>query len=149
MEKANTKTGYVLLKAFTNSEWDFCDFAIIEITDKWKQELQNKIDAVRLFKDDTTFFNLSFWESPLGFFKDADDMTPANEIIGEMEDWCFVNIGEEEIEKFSKPENRLDSRQLKIDKYCLVWFTARGKHTGEEFYTAAFDTSKLFNLIND
>jgi hypothetical protein len=145
MKKENHNTGYVMLKAFTNSEWDACDFVIVKVTDEWRQVMQKRLELVIPFKEDNSFYHHSYWESPEGFFKNPDDESQsADEIIGENEDWCFVSLEEKELENLPVPENSLECHQLIIDRYGNASFKAYGKHSGEDFYTADFHINKLF-----
>lgn len=143
MTKANNKTDYLLLKAFTNSEWDTCDFVIVKLTNEWRQVMQKRLEAVIPFKEDSSFYYHSYWASPEGFFKNPDDESQSvDEIIGENEDWCFVSLEENELENLSVPENSLDCHQLIIDRYGNASFKAYGKHSGEEFYSADFSITE-------
>ncbi len=47
MKKSIKATEYLLIKAKTNCEWDNGDFAIIHITDDWKQTQQKRLEAVK------------------------------------------------------------------------------------------------------
>jgi hypothetical protein len=86
MRKENYDTGFVMLKANTNSEWDDCDFVIIHVTDEWRQTMQKRLEAIIPFKEDYSFYHHSYWASPEGFYKNPDETQAAEEIIGEQED---------------------------------------------------------------
>ena len=42
MKRSDKPTSYLMIKANTNSEWDCCDFAIIALSEDWKQEQQKR-----------------------------------------------------------------------------------------------------------
>ena len=51
--KTSTKpTEYLLIKAMTNSEWDDCNFAIININKDWKQNQKKRLEAVKMVEND-------------------------------------------------------------------------------------------------
>ena len=147
MKKANNETDYILIKAYTGSEWDACEFAVIHITNEWKAAMQKRLEAISAFKDDHTFYSHIYWDAPEGYYSQltAEDKNYSitDELLGEYEEWCFVTIAENELQSFSVPENKLDTHQFCITKYGLGRFEAYGKHTGEGFYTADFDIASI------
>lgn len=95
MKKAEHITEYILIKASTESEWDGCSFAIIHITEQWKKTIKERLEVMNAFKDDDDFFHLSYWGAPKGFYKDPDDEAQwAEAILGQEDDWCFVELEE-------------------------------------------------------
>ena len=149
MKKTEHGTEYILLKAYTESEWDFCSFAIIHITEEWKKTLTGRLEALVAFKDDGNFCHLSYWGAPTGFYKDPDDEAQrAEAILGQEDDWCFIELEETVPDNLPTPENKLGAHQLIIGKYGSALYKAYGKHTGEEFYTAEFGIGDLLAKIN-
>jgi hypothetical protein len=148
MKRTNNKTDYILMRANTISEWDDCDFAIIHITNEWVQLLEKRLHAINPFTGDNSFYHLSYWESPEGFYKNPDDeMQSADEILHANEDWCFVLLEENELEKFPVPENSLDAQQLMVDRYGNASYKAYGKYSNEEFYTADIKITALLKYF--
>lgn len=148
MKRADKNTGYLMVRAYTGSEWDICDYAIIKIDKAWIQTMQQRMAAVEPFKKDNLFCGLSYWDAPENFFKDnEDDTITADGIIGE-EDWCFVETTKEELESLPQPESRLDTHRLMIDRYGNFCYKAYGKHSGEEYYSTDVSFEKLLEAIN-
>jgi hypothetical protein len=143
MKKSETITDYILIRATTNSEWDSCDFAIIKLSDEWRDTMQQRIKAVEPFKNDSYFYHLSFWDAPEGFYKNIDEDDLVGEILKTESDWCFIAIDETELEKLPVPENKLEAQQILVMKNGYARFTAIGKHSGEDFYTSDFNINEL------
>lgn len=148
MKRSDKATGYVLIRAYTNSEWDSCDFAIIHITPEWLQRFVRYYgEAERLYKNDSSFAHIEYWSAPKGFYIDNDDSPDtANEILGTETDWSFVELEQNELDNLPVPENALNAFLLRITHYGQASFRAYGKHTGEEFYTAHFNIAALDDM---
>ena len=147
MNRSNDVTDYILIKAYTSSEWDTCEFAVVHITNEWKATMQKRLELIAAFKEDYSFYSHIYWDAPEGYYSqltaEDKDYSIIDELLDESEEWCFVTIGENELQSFSVPENKLDTHQLCITKYGLAFFKAYGKHTSEGFYTADFDIAVL------
>lgn len=89
MKKSAIPTPHILVKAFTTSEWDSCDFAIIHITEEWKTEMANRIKLLEPLIDTRGFFNLSFWDAPEGYYLYSPELE-ASSLLASGEDWCYV-----------------------------------------------------------
>jgi hypothetical protein len=149
MKRAEQPTEYIFIKAGTQSEWDYCDFAIIKLTDKWQSDMRTRLALLEPFKADDSFYNHTYWDYPEGFYTnilDDDREDIAETILNEGEEWAFVSLAENELDTFPVPESRLDTYQLVLTKYGTARFKAYGKHTGEEFLTEDFDVEQLVNI---
>lgn len=131
MKRTNKKTNTILVKAYTNSEWDNCDFAIIHIDEKWIEKMNKRIKAIENLVEDEDFNFAYYYDNSFDFYK-----TKNIEITLGSEDYSFVELEEDEESRFSIPENRLTLYRIAIYKNgyfrCLAW----GKHNiEEEFFT--------------
>ncbi|WES98317.1 hypothetical protein P2W68_01590 [Chryseobacterium arthrosphaerae] len=52
MKISTIPTEYLLIKAMTDSEWDNCNFAVINITEDWKQTQKARLKVTKLLKND-------------------------------------------------------------------------------------------------
>lgn len=147
MQRSATATGYIIIKAECNSEWDTCEFAILSITAEWNEALSQRIKTLEQFKQDESFVHLSFWEKQVGFYKqhydDGDTHIVVAEVLGNCEDWAFVTIEGGELSLLPVPESKLRAHQLIISWDGTIRFKAYGKHTGEEFWTNDIDITGL------
>jgi hypothetical protein len=149
MKRSDQPTAYIFIKADTQSEWDCCDFAIIKLTDQWRNEMRKRLTLLEPFKKDDSFYSHHYWDRPEGIYTsiindDGEDIIDI--ILTEGEDWAFVTLLENELDTFPVPESRLDSYQLVLTKHGTARFKAYGKHTGEEFWTDDFDAEALINI---
>ncbi|RYF98319.1 MAG: hypothetical protein EOO07_38330, partial [Chitinophagaceae bacterium] len=110
MKRSTKPTAYILIKACTNSEWDPIDFAVIHLTELFKNNLRQRLADVEHFKEDGSFYNLTYWDSSSGFYCNSKKGTA--KILREDEDWSFVDLDAEEERGFTVPENQLEAHQL-------------------------------------
>ncbi|MCT2561849.1 hypothetical protein [Chryseobacterium herbae] len=145
---SNQPTEHILLKAKTNSEWDTCDFAIIPISEDWKNELQKRLNLIEPFTEDPLFISMSYYDTGVEFYKDDDIITPHSAELLKDSTWVFVTTDAEEAEAMSSPENSLDCHELVINADGTAYYKASGKYTGEEFWTAHFSIKKLIEHLD-
>ena len=149
MKKADKPTDYILVKAETNSDWDSCDFAIITISDKWKEQQAKRLADLEYIKEDNYFLDASYREESVNFYrlkqtKLTEEPTPnLDNLLGDT-NWTFVELDEEEQEQFSTPKSYFNCYKLKIDRYSDFHYIANGKHTEDEYWTIQI---KLTDII--
>jgi hypothetical protein len=146
MKKENYNTGTILITAYTSSEWDSCDFAIIRITEKWKSTMRKRLAIAIPFENDNSFAHLSYWESPEGFFAKPTEgvaLEDFENILNMSDDWAFVTLDDNELALLQRPDNMLDCFQLHLHSDGTACFQAFGKHSNEEFWTASFKVSEI------
>ena len=52
MNISKTPTTHLLVRAYTNSEWDNCDFALISLTEQWLEKVKKVAQQVVTLKSD-------------------------------------------------------------------------------------------------
>ncbi|HWB27505.1 MAG TPA: hypothetical protein VG738_18645 [Chitinophagaceae bacterium] len=137
---------YLLIKAYTDSEWDNCDFAIVHITDEWKQIMRARLAKAQAFKNGPGFYYLIYSGGPENFYKD-DDVFSADQVLHSEEESCFVILEQTNLDNLSRPNSRLHLYQMMIDADGIIRYNASGKHTGTEYYTAEFSLHDILNSI--
>lgn len=143
MELSDKPTNHILLRAGTGSEWDNCDYAIIDATDAWRKDMQTKLAAVNAFSGDPNFQSLNYFHGAVNFYKtDEDEMPDVDQLLSDKM-FAFMHLDESEARKFFIPESRLDCYTLEIFGNGSARFTASGKHTGEQFWTEEFSLKEV------
>ena len=143
MKKTLQPTEYLLIKAMTNSEWDDCGFAIIHITDDWKQTQKKRLEAVKPLENDYDLKWLNYTDTNIEFFKFSEEHYP------EVEEWLsernqiFIELRKEDLKKLLTHENRPHNYQMQVFKNGNAIYNAFGKHTSEEFWTEEFLLTQL------
>ena len=143
MKKSLKQTEYLLIKAMTNSEWDNGDFAIIHITEDWKQTQKKRLEAVKIVENDADLKWLNYADTNVEFFKFSEDNYP------EVKQWLsdgskiFIELEKEDLKKMLQPENLLNCYQMQVYKNGNAIYNAFGKHTSEEFWTEEFSLYQL------
>jgi hypothetical protein len=144
MKQSKTPTPFIMVRAYTISEWDNCDFVILEITDNWLVTLQERAAKLELFKQDTDFEAAGWFDWPLGFFVDPPEELA--EVLSE-EGWLFIETTDDEINKLARPENALDLHQIRIYAGGTFQYVANGKYSGEGFYTENISIEQLLRCM--
>ncbi|MBN8879832.1 MAG: hypothetical protein J0I32_19970 [Sphingobacteriales bacterium] len=141
MKNSKTPTAHILVRAFTNSEWDNCGFALVCIDEEWKDTVLTRMGYIAPFVNELYLCSHVYWDAPMGFY--ADHI--ADELLDSNENWAYVTLEEGEPEQFFLPENKLDTFQFAISKNMGGTYKAYGKYTSEEFWTAEFNLAELVN----
>lgn len=152
MQLSDTPTTHILVRANTNSEFYSCDFAIITISEKWKQDQLRRLAVAKSFPDDKYFRSMCFLDRSVNFYyTNHHDLPDIDKLLGNR-DWAFVEISDEELN-----EEELDEEEqfnCNLDVYRLViccdgdtYYTAYGEYTGEEFWTEEFSLQELLEKL--
>lgn len=137
MKIVNEYTGYIAVQAYTNSEWDTVNAAILQVSDadiiRWG--ILDK--SARGLKDSNTydFAYIAFYDSV--DFVNIDEDIEDNKLY-------HIEIGKNQL---SYPDQKLDTYMVKFFGDGTMEFLAYGKNTGDEFYTDRIDIEELKNLI--
>lgn len=143
MKTSLKSTEYLLIKAMTNSEWDDCGFAIIHITDEWKQIQKKRLEVVKVVEDDYDLKWLNYEDTNVEFFKFSEEKYP------QVKGWLFersqifIELEKDDLKELLQPENNLNCYQMQVFKNGNAIYNAFGKHTSEEFWTQEFSLFEL------
>lgn len=147
MKASNKPTSHILIKAYTNSEWDCCEFAIIHLSEEWRELQAKRLEAVKPYTEDYTFQSIRFYDGSVEFFQSGeDDKFDVEELLADKE-WVFVELDDSELDKLTLPENSLFCYKLVICRDKNARYEAFGKHTNEEFWTNEFPLQQLIERI--
>ncbi len=135
MKTTDKATAHLLVKANTNSEWDNCDFAIIHITEEWKKEQQKRIAFLKPLQGDCHFQSMYYYDTAVDFYRTGEgDQPDIEELLGD-KDWVFVELDEDEQQRLTPPENRLDCYRIVLQADGTGYYKAYSKYNSEEFWT--------------
>lgn len=124
----------LIAKAMTNSEWDSVSFALVDLSKKFTDFLQEvRKDAEALNKKyEYGFLNIRISGDNADFYIGEVEDCQAAALLGE-EEFMITDKGLDP-DSYTPPENSLRHGQMKIGA-TDVQFVAYGKHTDEEFWT--------------
>lgn len=143
MKISDKPTADILIKARTDSEWDCCEFALIHLSEKWKEVQAERLEAVKPFADNYNFQSIKFHDGSVSFFQSGNDEEfDVEELLADRE-WIFVELDENEQDELTQPENSLDFYKIVIYRDGNARYEAFGKHTNEEFWTNEFPLPQL------
>ncbi len=137
MQVSLIPTGTIAIKARTGSEWDNIDFALLHITEQSIRDMKERLECPTMVKDSRNFAGLRYWDDPDGWYMygEGEEFEKLSEVL-DFQDWCYLDITEDEINDLGAPEQRIDGVTLKIQTDKSQQFTGYGKHTSEEFWTS-------------
>lgn len=150
MKATDKPTQHILVRAYTDSESDICTFAIITISDTWKEQQIKTISAFNNVKDNNNFLLMNFTakEESVNFYRERIlnlDETPTpnlKKILGKRY-WSFVELKKGEKEKFSSPENTMSYCIMKIDSYGNFHYMATAKNSTDKYYTTEIQLTDI------
>jgi hypothetical protein len=130
----------IAIQAFTNSEWDNVNFAIIQLTDLLVNNLKHYTSIAEKVASGTpntiSLAYVSFYDASAKFRSDNNEETEINF------DSPVITLETEDIG--TPPENALDTFIVKAYTGGGIQFICYGKHTSEEFWT---DTVMLSDIL--
>lgn len=147
MKVSDKPTGHILVRAHSNSEWDSCEFAIVSISEKWKEEQLKRLEIIKPFAEDYVFQSLIFYDYSVDFYQMGEDGLPDLDELLAGKDWTFIELSEEELDNLTPPESSLDCYRLAIYRDGDAKYKAYGKHTDEEFWTENLPLKQLTSII--
>lgn len=147
MKVSDKPTGHILVRAHSNSEWDSCEFAIVTISEKWKEEQLKRLEFIKPFAEDYVFQSLNFYDYSVDFYQTGEDGLPDLDELLAGKDWTFIELNEEEPDNLTPPESSLDCYRLAIYRDGDAQYKAYGKYTGEEFWTENLPLKQLTSII--
>jgi hypothetical protein len=125
MNISEQPTEQILVRAQTNSEWDNCDYAVIECNVKWAEEIRERLLSSRLYLDNDRFHH------SVDFHVSNDIM---DDLLQHNQDWAFVEDDDNDY-GFPVPESVLIDISLILYSDGSGRYIATGKFTGEKYTT--------------
>lgn len=140
---------YIIVKSFTDSDWDTCDYALIKIDGNTIGRIQEQQKTIgNMMKDSrgimNSFCKMCFYTSIVEFYCFDEEVITEEET--NLEKPYIIDLSEEQLQKLIVPEARLELYKYELYSYNSLRFTAYGKYSGDEFYTDDFD---IVSLIKD
>lgn len=137
---------YLIVPARTSSEWDSIEFATILVTEEKIKQISELVKDLQPLKEKYGVSSASIFDDNVEFWAGCENDTRHEEIQHALEHSELFFVDEENEEIWEKPENRMDTQQLKVYNDGDFKYTAYGKHSGEEFW---FDDVNIKSLIEE
>lgn len=136
-------TNHILVRAYTTSEWDICNFAIINVDNHLIDVLSKGQNAVQKIHADDNLLYIAYRNSSIDFYVAKDDFN-LDQFLGD-ESWSFVEFEENETceQLFEVLQNKFDLYILKVFGNNQVYWSVWDKYTNEEFYTLEIPADKI------
>ena len=141
---------FIIVKAFTDSDWDYCDYALIRLDgSNTIGKIQEQQKAISNLMNDSrgimnSFCKMCFYTHIVDFYCFDEEIITEEET--NLEKPYIIDLSEEQLQKLLTPEARLELHKYELYSYNSLRFTAYGKYSGDEFYTDDFD---IVSLIKD
>lgn len=143
MKRSKKSTEYIIIKAYTRSEWDSVEFAIIHLSPEWLELTNKRLAAIREFKENNHLNHHCYWDAPLGYYCSPAGQDICKKILLKYDDWAFITLDPEEENTFPVPESNLEAHQFMITKDGIAQYKVYSKYTSDEFWTEEFNLYKV------
>jgi hypothetical protein len=99
MQHSLTPTRWIIVRATTNSDLDYVDFALISLHAAYVAVLDKRLKASISLQDEDNISSITYDDMPDGYFdgSEREDVQEILEIIKD-EEWGYVMLDEDEIE---------------------------------------------------
>jgi len=156
MKISEKPTGYILVRAHTNSEWDSCDCALVtidNIANEHHHVWRNLNRKANLLKDEySNMLCIEVLTHKVEFLNTdgVGDKWEELSLVGQLpkQGWAFVEIEENDEHLTHIPEQTVEGHTIRFYGENHVNWTGLGKHTGEEFFTETISLADIINTIN-
>lgn len=138
---------FIIVKAFTDSNWDYCDYALIRLDgSNTISEIQEQQKIIKNLREDSrkimnSFCKMCFYTNIVDFY--CFDEEIITEEGTNLEKPYIIDLSEEQLQKLLEPEARLELYKYELYSYNSIRFTAYSKYSGDEFFTDNFDIVSL------
>lgn len=127
----------------TDSEWDNCNFAVIHITEDWKQTQKARLKVTKLLKNDNDLKWLNYADTNIEFIRFSSEQCPHIEHCLSENSRFYIDLESDNLRNLFQPDNNLNCYQMQVYKNGNAIYNAFGTHTGEEFWTEQFSLETL------
>ncbi|WP_276091461.1 hypothetical protein [Pedobacter sp. JY14-1] len=161
MKRANRPTDFVMLKARTRSDADRCEFALLHVTEAWKVIMRKRLEALEPFKENTSVYCHTYWDSPMGYFRsrvalnsdtDADHMSDqdcislVDSVVLDGKTWAYIDLLSTDFALFEMTESRLDTHLMMISPDGIASYMCFGTGSDEQYVTEGFDLKAIVHM---
>jgi hypothetical protein len=144
MKKTTNNAEYILMTAIHIVDWEKNCFVLFQITNEWREEMKKRLDTLVPFIDDKQFYDHCYYYKNIGYFIKPGNKHLPDEIITGKEDWCFVELEENDKACLFKNENFFLINQVVIDRHKQVWINGNDINIENEFFTWYLQVAELF-----
>jgi hypothetical protein len=147
MKLSKERTGHIVVRAYTNSEWDECRFAIIDVSEDNLEVFRQRCQAIKALEDLDCFNSASFFDWNIQWFSYPEQEGELSDCLSDINfTWSYVDIEDTDLDYMNRPEQKVDAVRFCVSKGGFIDYKGYGKYTSEEFWT---DDFKLEELINN
>lgn len=144
MKLLESNTGYILLKAMVNSEWDEISYALVKLNDNDVESLKKAFEyAVKIGLELDSFYTIELFQCVdawLNFNDDLDELTKGGELLP-----VFLELSDEEVACLAPYilEERVCGETVVIRADGDIVFKGYGKYSDNQFSTESININEL------
>lgn len=147
MKVSNTNPTHLLVKAYSDSEWALCDFALIELPTDWRtryEEYLKTLETLTTYDSlSAAYFNGYYTDY---FVYDEDKYPKISKLLGEYH-WYPVILTAEEVAQFTQIEDRLELFRDIVYRNGDISYNAVSKYGNDVYYTENIRLEELLEHI--
>ena len=118
-------------------------FAIIHITEEWKNTQKKRLEAVKFVESDHDLKWLNYADTNVEFFIFSQEHYPEIEQWLEEKSNVYIGLHKEEMKRLITHPNRPHNYQMQVFKNGNAIYNSFGKYVEEEFWTEEFSLEEL------
>lgn len=136
----------IIVRASTNSVWDSCQYAIIDLSRMTSQWISECLSVIQVASKNDAFLALKYYTWGGKFFANLEDIPGIDMLINEQSTWAYIDIGDEACNSLEQPINNITSWRIIICADCF-YFEAGAKSFNEQYETALIPLQVLRDRV--
>ncbi|WP_256007498.1 hypothetical protein [Pedobacter deserti] len=144
MTRSEEPTDYLLIRAQSSSDFDPAQFAIVYLSEHYRQILRKRLMDATGLKDDVQLASINYWDDYAVFYTNSRKIGSFLLLVDE--DWAFVNVADGDLKSLRKPHNIMLDGQLIVSKTGFAQYHANTKHDHETYWTEYFSIKEALTL---
>lgn len=145
MKISTTPTNHLLIRAYTCSDWDDCDYAVINCDRAWRERMASRLEAAARFNPDGSFLSFHYTDQSARFYISREenffDELPENGVP------LFIELEEGEEASFKTPGTCMDGGRIVIHRNGRAYYVRHAENTRDEFFTGSFSVPDILERL--
>ena len=144
MKRSKQATEFLLIRAQSRAD-DPVNFAILQCTAAWLQQISYRLIAIDEFCTSRDFHCVCYWDAPLGYYYISEQQIRDLGILEPYEDQAFISLKLGDLENLGRPKYKLEAHQLSITRGGIAHFKAFAFGSGAAYWTQEFNLNRLIS----
>ena len=144
MKRSKQATEFLLIRAQSRAD-DPVNFAIVQRTSEWLEQISFRLLAVDGFYTNRDFHCVCYWDAPFGYYHIPEEQIRDLSLMEPHEDHAFISLKVGDLENFGRPKYKLEAHQLSITRAGIAHFKAFAFGSGAAYWTQEFNLKRMLS----